>query len=595
MNNKNQGKNQLEIIKFFLPLLFSRKNGHCFRYCIAGFFVISTIALNVLIPVVAKHLVNTITNKNAVYAFAVIFIFPSYGLIWTLARIVSQCRQVLMFRVFQRCTRLLGLRLFEHLNALSMNYHKNSRTGAITNSIDRAQEAIPTVFWALFFVVIPTIVEILVAAIILWSLYGFFYGAMVVAILVTFSCFTFFATQKAVKIQRKSNETNKTVGSYIVDRLLNYETLQCLVINKSYEINRCDDVLKNREDAMTHQSIVMNLIGIGQAIIIGTGITIITFVAAKGVFLGHELNISDYVLISAYLIQFADPLNMFGFIFKEMRQGLTTLENVMEILNETPEIIDKPEAKAFIPRKGDVAFEHVSFAYEGGNKILNDLSFTIPAGETVALVGQTGCGKSTISRLLFRFYDSTEGDIKIDGQNIKDCTLQSLRSSISVVPQEAVLFNGTIYFNVTYSVPNISQDEVDKVIKMVHLDKFIASLPDGYNTVVGERGLKLSGGEKQRIAIARALLKSPRLFIFDEATSALDTKTEQAIQTNLIEISSNITTLLIAHRLSTVTYVDKIIVLDEKANIVESGKHQELLANKGYYAQMWEYQSQNHS
>lgn len=581
----------IKIIKMILPFLLSQDNNFKWRYLTGILLIIITIALNVITPITLKNIINHLGYAQLQLTIATGLIFCSFGAIWTLSKITSQLRQIVMYRVFEQGIRLLGVKLFDHLSDLSMRYHHHKKTGAIVNAVDRAQTALPNVFWGLFFLIIPTLLEMIFAGFILSFLYGFIYGFSLLSVLGIFLIFTLSCTRRVIKIQKLSSQTSQEVGAYLVDRLINYETLKCLLIDKNQEIARCNQVFKEREIATARQMVALDLVGAGQALIIGLGITLLTFIAAKGVN-HHILKVADYVLINGYLLQFANPLNLFGFIFRQMRQGLTDLESVVEILEEKPEINDKIDAKDLICSHGEVIFDQVDFRYEKSRPVFKNISFIIPAGNTTAVVGPTGCGKSTLSRLLMRLYDVQSGAIRIDGEDIRNCTQQSLRSIIGIVPQDSVLFNASIYFNITYSLPLADLQAVENVIELVNLKSFIASLPQGYDTVVGERGLTISGGERQRIAIARALLKKPKLFIFDEATSALDVKTEKMIQENLRNISKSITTLIIAHRLSTITHADNIIVLDSSGFIAEQGTHQFLLNHRGLYANLWQQQIQ---
>lgn len=389
--------------------------------------------------------------------------------------------------------------------------------------------------------------------------------------------------------QRIANEKNLQAGARVVDSLLNFETVKYFC-NQKFEYEQTDRILKERENAATNYHITTELIHLGQGLVLGVGLITLTWMTGNNVIKGN-MNVSDFILVNGYLLQFVTPLSWFGYILRKIRKGLTDMEAVFNILQLKPEITDAPHALDLVIENATISFDHVSFGYDSRRPILKDVSFVVPAGQTVAIVGSTGSGKSTIARLLFRFYDVSEGSILINGHDIRSITQESLQKIMGIVPQDTVLFNNTLYYNIAYGNPNCPPEDVEKAVQLAHLDSFIKRLPDGLNSMVGERGLKLSGGEKQRVAIARVLLHNPKIYIFDEATSALDTHTEQEIQKNLEEISSDSTTLIIAHRLSTVTYADTIIVL-EHGSIAEQGSHKELLKKNGLYAKLWEKQAQ---
>lgn len=577
------------IIRKLLPYLWSGNLAIRLRFMLAIFLILLTIGLNILVPITFRKLIMYISDPGSILTLQLSLILLSYGFIWTLSKVIAQFRQIVLYSVFERCIRLFGLKIFEHLNSLSVQYHLSRRTGAITNAIERAQVAIPNIFWGLFFLVVPTFIEIFIATTILCYLYSTFYGAILFVILLVFIIFSIYGTKWSIKVQRLSNEKNQAASAYLVDSLINFETIKYFTTNK-VELIRCDEVLKQREEAMTKQLVYMDLIGIGQTLIIGAGLTLLTFLTSRAVIVCNEFNISDLVLINGYLLQFVTPLSTFGFVLRQMRQGLTDMENVMDLLELHPDIIDKPSAKPFKIKSGEIIFDNVCFSYNNDRQILKNISFILPAGKTLAIVGPTGVGKSTISRLLFRLYEPDSGRILIDGQDINEITQESLRSQLGIVPQDTVLFNNTLYYNIVYSFPYIKKEEVKKVVEIACLNKFINQLPLGYETMVGERGLKLSGGEKQRIAIARVLLKKPIIYIFDEATSALDSQTEKKINNSLQKISNTCSRLVITHRLSTVIYADEIVVLDN-GEIIERGTHASLLKKNGLYSSLWKKQN----
>jgi ATP-binding cassette subfamily B protein len=482
----------------------------------------------------------------------------------------------------------LSLHIFDHLQQLSLRFHVGKRTGAITMAIEKAQHAFPTIYWFLFLYIIPTMLEVLMAVGILWYLYSFIYGIALLMILILYLVFSMLGMKWSIRVQQLSNEKEIKANARIVDTLMNFSTVKYFA-NEQYEHILCDAVLIVREETATYKHFDTGLIHLGQGIIIGLGLIALTWLSGRSVVAG-TMNVGDFILIHGYLLQFVTPLSYFGLLFRDLRQSLTDMENVIHLMNEKPEVTDTPHATTLSSSTADITFTNVKFHYEHRRAILHGITFTVPAGKTVAIVGASGSGKSTIARLLFRFYDVTDGSIAINGHDIRTITQDSLHKAIGIVPQDTVLFNNTLYYNIAYGRPSATREDVEQVIKLAHLDGFIKELPEGLDSMVGERGLKLSGGEKQRIAIARVLLKKPLMYIFDEATSALDTNTERDIQQSLEAISAESTTLIIAHRLSTVIYADTIIVLD-KGKIVEQGSHQQLLDAQGMYARLWKKQN----
>lgn len=577
---------KIKIISQLYPYLWPKDWGIRSRFLIAGILLLTTIGLNVGVPLVLKEVITAISTPNTSLFLAEILLI-SYGLVWTLNKAIEQLRLLAMNRVIERGVRLLTLSIFDKITKLSLRYHADRKTGAIISAVDRAQFAFPGLTWGLFFLIIPTLLEIIIATIILIYLYGIQYGAILAAILIIYILFSIYATTWSVAAQRIANEKSSQATAKIVDSLLNYETIRYFV-NQEYEHKRCNQFLIEREDASTKQHARGELVLLGQGIIMGIGLLILTWLSGTQVVAG-VLHVSDFVLINVYLMQFMVPLGNFGYVFRDMNEGITNLEGVIEILNEKPEIQDVPTAKNLIIKNGSIFFDKVSFSYDKRRPILNEISFEIPTRKTTAIVGATGSGKSTIANLLFRYYDVSHGRILIDGQDIRELKQLSLQSAIGIVPQNTALFNDTLGYNIAYGHPNASNIEIERAIKNSHLDSFIAMLPEGLDTLVGEQGLKLSGGERQRVAIARVLLKNPTIFIFDEATSSLDTKTEHLIQENIEDVSRNSTTLIIAHRLSTVTHADQILVLDH-GKLVEQGTHNELIRQAGAYAQLWEKQ-----
>ena len=518
---------------------------------------------------------------------AIIF---SYGLARVLALAFGEIRDALFAKVSARAIRQIALQTFEHLHRLSMRFHLDRRTGGMVRSLERGTDSIETLLRNLLFHIIPTFVEITLVCGILWTLFNGWFALVTVITLVLYITFTLFITNWRTQYYRRMNENDTEAKAKAVDSLLNYETVKYFG-NEQHEANRYEQALIRYEAASVRSKVTLSLLNVGQASIISLGLTIIMIMAGRGVSAG-KMSIGDFVMVNTYLLQLAIPLNFLGYIYREIRQSLIDMEALFRLMTTDTEIGDMPSATTLIAQGGHICFEHVSFHYDVRRSILKDISFTVPPGKKVAIVGHSGAGKSTISRLLFRFYEVSEGNITIDHQDIRHITQASLRASIGIVPQDTVLFNDTVYYNIAYGKPSATPAEVEQAARLAHIHDFVVALPEGYQSMVGERGLKLSGGEKQRIAIARTILKNPQILLFDEATSALDSKTEQEIQASLREISTNRTTLIIAHRLSTVVDADEILVL-EHGMIIERGHHSDLLRSKGKYAEMWARQQES--
>lgn len=570
------------------PYIWPKDQWIRWRLIASILLLLTSVALNIGVPLILKHVIDVIAAPISMKILATLLLM-TYGFTWMLSRVMNQLCMIPINRVVEHGRRLLCLSVFDHLMRLSLRYHVSRKTGEILSIIERAQFAFWPLFLGLFFLIFPTLLEIIIAAAILTYLYGFLYGIILVCILIMYMVFSFFGSQWSARIQELANEKSSQTNTLLVDSLLNYETIKSFN-SSQYQHQRIDRVLADREHMATKQHDSAQWIHLGQGVVMGFGLMILTVLSGNEVIAG-SLKISDFVLINVYLLQFMGPLGNFGYVLRDINEGLTNLVEVGKILEEKPDINDKQGAKPLKLEEGQVNFEKVVFAYDHRRPILQSISFVIPAKKTVAIVGSTGAGKSTIAKLLFRYYDLSAGCIHIDGQDISEVTQASLQDIIGIVPQHTTLFNDTLRYNIAYGRPDASELDLQKAIQRAHLDEFINSLPENLNTVVGEHGLKLSGGELQRVAIARVLLKNPAILIFDEATSSLDTKTEYLIQQNIEELAKEATTLIIAHRLSTVIHADEIIVLDQ-GKIIEQGTHPELLKHDGLYAKLWAKQTQ---
>ncbi|MGD9867499.1 MAG: ABC transporter ATP-binding protein/permease [Hyphomicrobiales bacterium] len=517
------------------------------------------------------------------------FMIIAYGVGRILMVVTAQIRDVLFTEVGQHAMRVLANRTFEHLHRLSLRFHLERRTGGLSRVIERGTRGVELIVRMAIINSIPTVIELVLVS----GLLGWYFGwQMVVVVLLTvllYVTFTFFASEWRIGIRREMNDSDTEANTKAIDSLLNYETVKYFG-NEGHEARRFDQSMARYERAAVKAYYSLGLLNSGQAFIFTIGMTLCMLLAANGIASG-TLTVGDFVMVNAIMIQLYIPLNFMGMVYREIKQGLVDLEAMFGLLEEPAEIRDAPDAKPLRVREGTIRFENVCFSYEPDRQILHDVSFTVPAGKMVAIVGPSGAGKSTISRILFRFYEIGSGRVTIDGQDIRGVTQASLRHAIGVVPQDTVLFNDTISYNIRYGRTGATRAEIEEAARLAQIHEFITDLPEGYRTMVGERGLKLSGGEKQRVAIARTILKSPPILVLDEATSALDSYTEKEIQTALEGVAKNRTTLVIAHRLSTVVHADNIIVL-EKGRLVEEGTHAQLLARGGLYAGLWERQRQ---
>ena len=564
------------------------------RVVAAVVLLIAAKLANVSVPLFYKKAVDVLTpvvgsNPTALAVGVPIAILVAYGTLRVLALAFGELRDAVFAKVAQRAVRQAGLRTFEHLHRLALRFHLERQTGGVSRAVQRGTRGIESLLTYMLFNILPTIVEVGMVCGILWWLYGGWFAVVTFVTVTGYVIWTLTVTEWRTKFRRTMNEKDSEAGSKAVDSLLNFETVKYFG-NEAHESRRYDQSLRAYESAAVKSSVSLSLLNIGQAAIISIGLTVVMAMAGYGVVEGR-MTIGDFVLVNAYLLQLYMPLNFLGYVYREIKQSLIDMEQMFLLLDEKMEIADVAGAQPLAVTGGNIVFDNVTFGYDSRRQILHGISFSLPPGRTLAIVGPTGSGKSTISRLLFRFYDVDGGRILIDGQDIRDIKQQSLRAAIGIVPQDTVLFNDTVYYNIAYGRPEASREEVEQAARLARIHDFVESLPDGYESRVGERGLKLSGGEKQRVAIARTILKHPRILLFDEATSALDTHTEREIQASLDEVSANRTTLIIAHRLSTVVHADKIIVLDD-GRIVERGSHAMLLAKSGRYAAMWNRQQE---
>ena len=571
-------------VRLLLPYLWEYK----WRAFIAISFLIGAKLAVVAIPLVLKHIVDDLNRPQALLVVPLMLLF-GYGLLRLASTVFSDLRDIIFAKVTQRAIRRVGLQVFKHLHNLSLRFHLERQTGGVTRDIERGARGISSLIHLTLFSVLPTLIEIGLVAGILFAKFDWIYAAITLVVLVIYIALTISITEWRTQLRREMNEMDSQANTKAIDSLLNYETVKYFG-NEEFEAKRYDTSLQGWEVAAVKNQTSLGMLNAAQAAIIAVGVTVMLIRASQGVAAG-QLTVGDLVMINAFLIQMFIPLNFLGVMYREIKQSLTDIERLFNLLNMNREIADKADAQPLQVGGGEVRFENVKFGYDSNRQILQGVSFTVPAGHNVAVVGTSGAGKSTLSRLLYRFYDVNEGCIWIDNQDIRAVTQPSLRAAIGIVPQDTVLFNESIYYNIAYGRPMASREEIVEAARAAHILNFIESLPNGWETTVGERGLKLSGGEKQRVAIARTVLKNPRILILDEATSALDTQTEKIIQAELKEIAKNRTTLTIAHRLSTIVDADQILVM-EQGCIVERGHHRELLAANGIYAKLWALQQE---
>lgn len=587
--NQSQGGNDWKVIANLLPYLWEFKG----RVILAMSCLIAAKVANLAVPILLKELIDAMSLPQGTQALLVVpvALIIAYGLLRLSASLFTELRELLFSRVTESAVRTVALKVFQHLHALSLRFHLSRQTGGMTRDIERGTRGIQSLISYSLYSILPTLVELgLVLGYFIWA-YNYLFAVITFVALVFYVIFTIQVTEWRTQYRRKMNELDSRAHQRAVDSLINFETVKYFS-NESYEALRYDDNLHRYREAAIKSQRSLALLNGGQQTIIAIGLILILWQATQGVVDG-VMTIGDLVLVNVLMIQLYIPLNFLGVIYREIKQALTDMDRMFSLLKTDQEIADSPMATDLIVHQRNlgpqVVFENVSFSYEPNREILKDLSFVIEPGQTTAVVGHSGAGKSTLARLLFRFYDVTGGAVFLDGQNIKDVKQLSLRQAIGIVPQDTVLFNDTVAYNIAYGRPGASQADIESAAKSAQIHDFIISLPDGYQTMVGERGLKLSGGEKQRVAIARTLLKNPSLLIFDEATSALDSETERAIQKELMELAQNRTTLIIAHRLSTIIHAQQILVMDA-GRVIERGTHESLLSLQGRYAEMWRVQ-----
>ena len=578
------------MIRDLLPYLLAYR----YRVLLAISCLLAAKFANLGIPILLKTLIDDLDAHKSVSSALLVVplgLILGYGLLRFSASLFTELRELLFSRVTQHAVRQIALEVFQHLHALSLRFHLARQTGGVSRDIERGTRAIQSLVSYSLYSIVPTLIEFLLVLGYFAYQYNIWFAAITLGALIIYIAFTIVVTEWRTHLRRTMNDMDSRANQKAIDSLLNFETVKYFG-NESFEARRYDENLVRYQAAAIKSQKSLSLLNVGQQFIIGVGLVLILWRSTVGVANG-SMTLGDLVLVNTLMIQLYIPLNFLGVIYREIKQSLTDLDRMFTLLMADREIADDPGAPALViadqTQGPEVRFERVRFHYESNRTILHDLSFTIPAGTVTAVVGRSGAGKSTLARLLFRFYDVQSGAILIDGQDIKHVQQASLRQSIGIVPQDTVLFNDTIAYNIAYGRPGASEADIQSAARAAQMDQFIAHLPEGYNTQVGERGLKLSGGEKQRVAIARTLLKKPAMLIFDEATSALDSKTERALQDELTGLARNHTTLIIAHRLSTIVHADQILVMDQ-GQIVERGSHVELIAKQGTYAQMWNMQ-----
>ena len=573
--------------KLLFPFLWPKNRKDLkIRVLLALFSMILAKIASVYTPLILGDAVDSLTNLSSglnLLLYVPIALIISYGVVRIASFAFGEIRDALFSKVSQNAIRRVSLKIFKHLHYLSLDFHLSRQTGGLNRYIDRGTKGIDFLLRYVLFNVVPTFIELMLVIGILFALYGYEYALITLVTISIYIVLTFTITQWRIQFRKDMNKADNESSTKMIDSLLNFETVKYFN-NEKHEFNRLDESLEKYEYSANKNRMSLSLLNVSQTLVIMTGITIMLTLSVFGI-KNNTISVGGFVVINAYMLQLYQPLNFLGTIYREIRQSLIDMENMFNLLNEKNTVEDNGLNKITI-NNSEISFKNISFGYHSNRPIINNISFDLKNGKSLAIVGPTGAGKSTISKLLFRFYDPSNGEILINSKNIKNYKQESLRQIIGIVPQDTVLFNDTIYYNISYGKPGSTREEIINAAKIAGIHNFIESIPEQYNTIVGERGLKLSGGEKQRVAIARTVLKNPSIFFFDEATSALDSSTEKEIIQNLEKISEGKTTLIIAHRLSTVSKADNIIVIDQ-GNIVESGNHQNLLDKNGLYADMW--------
>lgn len=569
-------------LRHLLPFIWEFRG----RALIALVFLVLAKLATVAIPMALKHIVDDLNAKQGMLVLP-LALLVAYGALRFASTLFAQLRDLVFEFATLRAVRRIALRIFRHLHDLDLSFHLERQTGGLSRDIERGTRGVNFVLSFMLFNILPTLLEIgLVTGILLWN-FSVWFAVIILGVVILFIAFSVIVTEWRLRHVRRKNELDSKANTRAIDSLINYETVKYFT-NEEYEAERYDEQMAKWEKEALKTQYSLSTLNSGQALIIALGVTAMMLLAGYQV-VHKQMTVGDFVMVNAYMVQLFLPLNFLGFVYRQMKQAFVDMERMFSLLDRHTQIADPPDASELQPAGGDVRFEDVSFSYGPERKILHDVSFTVPAGRKVAVVGPSGAGKSTLARLLFRFYDAGSGRILIDGTDIRKVTRDSLRRQIGIVPQDTVLFNDTLYYNIAYGNPEASKEDIDRATAMANLKPFIDSLPAGYDTLVGERGLKLSGGEKQRVAIARAILKNPPILVFDEATSSLDSEAEQAILGSLRMLARTRTSLVIAHRLSTIVDADEIMVL-EAGRVVQHGTHAELLRAKGLYARLWELQ-----
>lgn len=586
--NTTTPRKDWQTISILMPYLWEYR----VRVMVAmGFLVLAKLA-GVTVPLVLKKVVDALDSTHNTAVILPLALLIGYGALRLASTLFNELRDLVFAKVAQRAIRNIALKVFRHLHSLALRFHLERQTGGMSRDIERGTRGMSFLLSFMLFNILPTLLEIALVAIILFVTYNAWFAIITTVTIVIYIAYSLVVTEQRMAVRRVMNDMDSKANTRAIDSLINYETVKYFN-NEDYEARRYDEHMATWEQAALKNQGSLSVLNFGQGAIIAVGVTLLMILAGQGVVDG-SMTMGDLVLVNAYLLQLFIPLNFLGFVYREIKHSLTDMEKMFSLLDKPQDIKDRPGAPPLAVGEGAVRFEHIDFGYEAERQILFDLDFEIPSGKKVAVVGSSGAGKSTLSRLLFRFYDVDGGRILINGQDIREVSQQSVRAAIGIVPQDTVLFNDTIYYNIAYAKPDASREEVIRAATMAHIHTFIESIPQGYETLVGERGLKLSGGEKQRIAIARTILKNPRILIFDEATSALDSHSEQAILSALAEVAANHTTLVIAHRLSTIVDADQILVM-EHGHVVERGTHSALLQQGSLYARMWALQQQERS